>query len=114
MEDCIFCMIAEGKMEADIVYTDEQALAFRDISPQAPVHILVIPRRHIRSALDLASEDASLLFHLFKVIKVVAEAEGVAGKGVRILSNAGREADQVVMHMHFHVLGGRKMLWPPG
>lgn len=114
MKDCIFCAIAEGTMAADIVYSDDQAIAFRDISPQAPVHILVVPRWHIRSALDLAAEDASLLFHLFKVIKKVAETEGVASGGVRILTNVGREANQIVPHLHFHVMGGRKMLWPPG
>lgn len=114
MEDCIFCKIADGSMEADIVYTDDQALAFRDISPQAPVHLLVIPRKHIRSALHMEKEDMLLLFHLFEVIRKVSEEEGVATRGVRILTNSGKEADQVVMHMHFHVLGGRKMLWPPG
>jgi histidine triad (HIT) family protein len=114
MEDCIFCRIADGKMEADIIYADDQVLAFRDISPQAPVHFLVIPRKHIQSALHIEGEDASLLFHIFEAIKKVSESEGVASRGVRILTNSGREADQVVMHMHFHVLGGRKMLWPPG
>lgn len=114
MEDCIFCKIARGEMESDIIYSDELSVAFRDISPQAPVHVLVIPKRHILSALDLVSEDASLLFHLFKVIKEVAESEGIASKGVRILTNVGRDAEQIVKHLHFHVLGGRKMLWPPG
>jgi len=114
MEDCVFCAIAGGGMDADIVYSDERVVAFRDVNPQAPVHVLVIPRRHIRSALDLAAEDASLLFHIFAVIKEVAEAEGIATSGVRILTNVEREAGQSVFHLHFHVLGGRRMLWPPG
>lgn len=114
MEDCIFCAIAGGEMDTDIVYSDDQVIAFRDINAQAPVHILVIPRRHINSVLDLTSEDASLLFHLFEVIKEVAEMEGVATTGVRILTNVGKDADQVVPHLHFHLLGGRSMTWPPG
>jgi histidine triad (HIT) family protein len=114
MEGCIFCDIAEGRMGADIVYEDEETVAFSDINLQAPVHDVVIPRRHITSALDLAKEDAPLLFHLFEVIKKVAELEGVADRGVRIVTNVGQEADQVIKHLHFHVLGGRRMTWPPG
>jgi histidine triad (HIT) family protein len=114
MEDCIFCKIVRGEMDADIVYSDEQVLAFRDINPQAPVHILVITRRHIRSAMDLAEEDASLLFHIFQVIQEVSGKEGIVAKGVRVLTNVEKEAGQSVFHLHFHVLGGRRMLWPPG
>jgi histidine triad (HIT) family protein len=114
MEGCIFCDIAEGRMGADIVYEDGQSVAFRDINPQAPVHDVVIPRRHITSAFDLTPEDSGLLFHLFSVIKEVAEIEGVADRGVRVVTNVGEEADQVIKHLHFHVLGGRRMNWPPG
>jgi histidine triad (HIT) family protein len=114
MEDCIFCKIAQGEMDSDIVYEDDRVLAFRDINPQAPVHILVIPREHIRSAMDLAEEDASLLYHIFQVIQEVSDKEDIAAKGVRVLTNVEREAGQSVFHLHFHVLGGRRMLWPPG
>jgi len=114
MEDCIFCRIAAGEMDADIVHSDERAVAFRDINPQAPVHVLVIPRKHLRTAFDLEGEDGELLLHLFKVIRKVSEDEGIAGTGVRILTNVERGAGQSVFHLHFHVLGGRQMLWPPG
>jgi histidine triad (HIT) family protein len=114
MEGCIFCDIAEGRMGAEIVYEDDEAVAFKDIKPQAPVHDVVISRRHITSALDLTPDDAPLLSHLFAVMKTVAEIEGVANRGVRIVTNVGQEADQVIKHLHFHVLGGRRMTWPPG
>ena len=114
MEDCIFCRISRGDMDADILYADEQVIAFRDINPQAPVHFLVVPRRHIVSALELTPEDAGLLFRMFEVIKTVAEQEDIAASGMRILTNVGRAAEQIVLHLHFHVLGGRRLLWPPG
>ena len=114
MEDCVFCKIARGEMDADIVYEDDQVLAFRDINPQAPVHLLVIPRKHIRSAMDLSEEDASLLSHIFQVIQEVSDKEAITAKGVRVLTNVEKEAGQSVFHLHFHVLGGRRMLWPPG
>ena len=114
MEDCIFCKIAQGEMDADIVYSDDQVVAFRDINPQAPVHVLVIPRRHIRSVMDLAEEDASLLSHIFQVVREVSDKEDITAKGVRVLTNVEREAGQSVFHLHFHILGGRRMLWPPG
>ncbi len=114
MDDCLFCRIARGEAEADILYGDEQVVAFRDINPQAPVHFLVVPRRHLVSALDLTAQDAQLLHAIFAAVKTVAEAEGIAASGMRILSNVGRDAGQVVQHLHFHVLGGRRLLWPPG
>lgn len=114
MEECIFCKITQGEMDADVVYDDEQVLAIRDINPQAPVHVLVIPRRHIRSIMDLEQEDAALLSHIFRVIREVSQKEGIATRGVRVLTNVEREAGQSVFHLHFHVLGGRRMLWPPG
>jgi histidine triad (HIT) family protein len=114
MEECIFCRISRGEMEADILYSDDDVIAFRDINPQAPVHFLVVPRRHIVSAMDLTPDDSGTLYHIFEVIRSLSETEGIARSGVRILTNVGREAGQVVMHMHFHVLGGRAMLWPPG
>lgn len=114
MEDCIFCKVAKGEMDADIVYSDEQVVAFKDINPQAPVHILVIPRRHIRSILELGEDDSELLGRIIEAIRGVVEEQGLAGRGVRILTNVEREAGQSVFHLHFHVLGGRRMLWPPG
>ncbi|MBC7248453.1 MAG: histidine triad nucleotide-binding protein [Actinobacteria bacterium] len=114
MEDCIFCRIASGEMEADVVYEDDSVLAFRDINPQAPVHVLVIPRRHLRSVFDITPQDGELLSRLFQAIRKVSEDEGIAGRGVRVLTNVEREAGQSVFHLHFHVLGGRPMLWPPG
>lgn len=114
MEDCIFCRIAAGEMDADVVYSDDRVVAFRDINPQAPVHVLVIPRKHLRSAFDLSEGDGDLLAHIFQVIRRVSEEEGIAGTGVRILTNVERGAGQSVFHLHFHVMGGRPMLWPPG
>lgn len=114
MEDCLFCRIAAGLIPADLLYSDEKAVAFRDIDPQAPVHFLVVPRKHLVSVFELEEEDGGLLPHIFQVMKETAEKEGIADSGARILTNVGPEAGQVVMHMHFHVMGGRTLLWPPG
>ncbi len=114
MEECIFCRIASGEMYAEVVYGDDRVVAFRDINPQAPVHVLVIPRKHVRSVFDLSPQDGELLSHIFQVIRKISADEGIAEKGVRVLTNVEREAGQSVFHLHFHVLGGRRMLWPPG
>lgn len=114
MEDCIFCKIVRGEMDSEILFSDDEVIAFRDINPQAPVHFLVVPKRHIVSALDLTSEDAGLLASIFEAIRIVAEKENIAQSGMRILTNVGRSAEQIVLHLHFHVLGGRKLHWPPG
>ncbi|MEW6554963.1 MAG: histidine triad nucleotide-binding protein [Actinomycetota bacterium] len=114
MEDCIFCKIASGQMKADVLYEDEEVIAFRDINPQAPVHFLVVPKRHLASALDLGPEDTGLLYEMFDAARKVAEAEGIAESGMRILTNVGKSAEQIVLHLHFHVLGGRRLQWPPG
>lgn len=114
MSDCIFCRIAKGEMQADVVYSDDEVVAFRDINPQAPVHVLVVPRRHLESILDLEEGDDGLLFAIFKAIREVAEREGIADRGVRVVTNVREEAGQSVFHLHFHVLGGRRMAWPPG
>jgi len=114
MDDCIFCTIAAGKMDADILYDDDEVIVFRDINPQAPVHFLVVPKRHIVSALDLTQDDAGLIYKIFDVVRKVAEAEDIAASGMRILTNVGRAAEQIVLHLHFHVLGGRGLHWPPG
>lgn len=114
MSDCIFCRIAAGTIPAKIVYQDEQAVAFEDVNPQAPVHVLVVPRRHIPSAGELAAADAGLLGHLALTCVKIAQDKGIAGSGYRIVTNTGANAGQSVFHLHLHVLGGRPMAWPPG
>lgn len=112
--DCIFCKIADGDATADIVHRSEYSVAFRDLSPQAPVHVLVIPRRHIVDAADLEAEDAVELADLFVTATQVAEHEGVRSSGFRLLFNVGADATNTVPHLHLHMLGGRGMGWPPG
>jgi len=111
-QGCIFCRIVEGSIPATIVAQNEHALAFRDLHPQAPVHILVIPRRHIGS-LDEAADPAELGAVMLLAAEV-ARGEGVAATGYRVVSNVGRDGGQTVSHLHIHVLGGRSMAWPPG
>lgn len=112
--DTIFGMILRGEIPADIVYEDDLSIAFRDIDPQAEVHVLVIPRRPIRSLAHIAEDDRDLVGHLLRVCTRVAEMEGVAESGFRVVTNIGRDGGQSVDHLHFHVLGGRRMSWPPG
>lgn len=114
MNDCIFCRIAAGEIKADILHQDERVVAFRDLNPQAPVHVLVIPRRHISTTNDLTSADAELVGALLLAAKHVAEREGIASRGYRTLINCNAEAGQSVFHIHLHLLGGRPMGWPPG
>ena len=109
MEDCLFCKIAGKKIESDIVYEDDKAIVIKDIHPQAPVHDLVISKRHIPTILDLKEDDKDLLWHLFTVVNLVARKEGVADKGFRIVINCGSAGGQVVFHLHIHILGGRSM-----
>jgi histidine triad (HIT) family protein len=111
--DCLFCRIAEGEIPADTVAEGDGWVAFRDIQPQAPTHILVIPRRHVVSAADLATEP-TLAGELLKAVAEVARAEGLEDDGFRVVTNVGERAGQSVMHLHFHLLGGRRMHWPPG
>lgn len=113
MSDCLFCKIAAKELEAAVVLETETVVAFRDINPAAPTHVLVIPKAHITSARDLSATDAPLLGELFDAMAQVAESEGL-GRGYRIVSNVGGEGGQMVGHLHFHVLGGRSMSWPPG
>ena len=112
--DTVFGMILRGEIPADIVYEDEVCIAFRDIAPQADVHVLVIPREPIRSLAECTPDHASLLGHLVAVCAQVAADEGVAGSGYRVVTNIGGDGGQSVDHLHFHVLGGRSMAWPPG
>jgi len=112
--DCIFCAIAAGEIKSDIVYSDDLVVGFRDLHPAAPVHVLVIPRRHVRSLLDLGPDDGELLAALHRAIRQVAEEQGIAGDGFRVVVNVGEGAGQSVGHLHYHVLGGRALAWPPG
>lgn len=111
MADCLFCSIAAGEIPADIVIETDEVVAFNDINPAAPTHVLVIPRRHIVSAEELESGDAGLLMALFDVAARVGR--GIEG-GWRLVTNVGPDAGQSVFHLHFHVLGGRSLGWPPG
>lgn len=110
---CLFCQIANRQIAADIVAETPDLVAFRDINPMAPTHVLVIPKRHIASAGDLVSGDAALLAEIFQLLAKIARDEGL-GSGHRIVTNIGREGGQSVDHLHFHLLGGRPMGWPPG
>lgn len=114
-DDCIFCKIARQEIPSTVVYEDESVLAFKDLEPQAPVHVLVVPKKHIASLLELKPEDQPLLAHITgKVIPMLAEKLGVTPKGFRVVVNTGDEGGQTVKHLHFHLLGGRSMAWPPG
>ncbi len=112
--DCLFCRIAEGKIPAEIVYSNDEMVAFRDINPQAPTHILVIPRLHIGSLLELEPEDEALAGRLLRMATSIARAEKIADRGYRLVLNCNREGGQTVFHLHVHLLGGRAMTWPPG
>lgn len=115
MNDCLFCKMASGEITPDaVVHRDDEVLAFRDISPQAPVHILVIPRVHIEHAHALGDAHSDLLAKLFAVARRIAEQEGIAGTGYRLVLNCNEDAGQTVYHLHMHLLGGRRMDWPPG
>ena len=112
--DCLFCSIASGDIPADIVMSTDRAVAFRDISPQAPVHVLVIPREHFADVPTAVVADPLLAAELLQMAAQVAEAEGVADAGYRLVANTGRDGGQTVPHAHVHVLGGRGLGWPPG
>ena len=113
-QDCIFCRIASGAIPATIVYQDESVTAFRDLNPQAPVHVLVIPNRHIESLAALPAKDAALAGHLLTVAHKAAQLTGVDMSGYRVVFNVGSDAGMSVFHLHAHVLGGRSLAWPPG
>ena len=109
--DCIFCQIVAGKIPSKKVYEDEQVYAFHDISPIAPVHVLVIPKKHLSSVLAIQDEDAELIGKLHVAIGKVAKETGVAESGFRIISNTGAHGQQTVAHLHYHVIGGRQLEW---
>jgi histidine triad (HIT) family protein len=107
--DCIFCQIASGKIPSDIIYQDEELIAFRDINPQAPVHLIIIPRKHIPSLTQLSEADSALLGRMVAVANKLAKEEGIADKGYRLAVNCGGEGGQLVPHLHLHLLGGRRL-----
>jgi histidine triad (HIT) family protein len=111
---CLFCAIVSGEAGADVIHSSDHVLAFRDTNPQAPTHILLIPKDHVPSMRELGDEHGDMLGELFGVAAHLALAEGIADGGWRIVANVGRDAGQSVDHLHFHLLGGRPMRWPPG
>lgn len=113
MSDCIFCRIAAKQLPSDIVYEDDAVVAFRDINPQAPVHLLVIPRRHVANVLEVA-DDTALIGGIHRVIARLAADHGLRDHGFRVVVNTGAHGGQTVDHLHYHLLGGRSMQWPPG
>mgnify|MGYP001583066146 CR=1 FL=1 len=114
MSDCLFCKIGSGQIPAKVVLQDDEVLAFDDINPQAPVHVLVIPKRHVVNLNETEAGDRALLASLLDAAALVARKKGVAEAGYRVVANTGRDGGQTVFHLHLHVLGGRHMTWPPG
>ncbi len=113
MSDCIFCKIVNGEINSNKVYDDDKILCFHDADPQAPVHVLIIPKKHIESLDDVTAEDADLLAHIMLKVKDIAAELGLEN-GYRLVNNCGEDGFQTVKHLHFHILGKRKMTWPPG
>ena len=114
MDECIFCKIVRGELPAKIVYNDDQVTAFRDINPVAPTHVLVVPNKHIASTNDVAEEDKPLLGHILTTVKTIADKEGITESGYRLIVNTGPDANQVVFHLHLHIIGGKRMRHPMG
>ena len=114
MADCLFCRIATGQIPASIVYQDDRLMAFQDLNPQAPLHVLIIPRRHIATLNDLTAGDDSLVGEMIRRAAAIAQEHGYADRGYRTVFNCNREAGQSVFHVHLHLLAGRSMAWPPG
>ena len=107
--DCVFCQIVAGKLPSEILYQDEEIIAFRDISPMAPVHLLVVPRRHVTYLSELSEADSPLMGHMIVIANRLAKKEGIAESGYRLVINSGKEGGQIVLHLHLHVLGGRQL-----
>lgn len=112
--DCIFCKIANGSIPSEKVYEDDLILAFKDINPVAPVHIVIIPKEHIDSFMMLKDEHKSIIDHIFMKAQDIAREMGIAETGFRLVNNCGMDGGQSVMHIHFHLIGGRSLQWPPG
>jgi histidine triad (HIT) family protein len=114
MPDCLFCRLAAGEIPASILFEDDRLVAFKDITPQAPTHILVIPRRHISTLNDLGPGDDGLVGEMTRRAAALAREQGLADRGYRVLFNCNADAGQTVFHIHMHLLGGRRLGWPPG
>lgn len=112
--DCLFCKIVDGQIPSTKVYEDELVYAFLDIEPQAPTHIIIVPKQHISSANELTAENSAVVGRIFEVAALLAKEQGFAEKGYRIVNNCGEDGGQTVGHLHFHVLAGRNLGWPPG
>lgn len=109
MDDCIFCKIVKGEIPSEKVYEDEKVLAFKDINPVTPIHVLVIPKKHFKDVLDVKEEDKEIIADLFQSINKIAKILGIEENGFRVINNCGKDAGQEVMHLHFHLLAGRKL-----
>lgn len=114
VNSCLFCGIIDGRVKGDVVYQDGSVVAFRDVNPKAPVHILIVPRKHVASVLDLEKGDQELIGEVFAAAQKLARDNGLAKGGFRVVVNSGPDAGQSVFHIHFHLLGGRSFGWPPG
>lgn len=114
MNDCLFCKIINGDIPSNKIYEDDLVYAFYDINPAAPVHVLIIPKVHISSANEISEENSSVIAHIFKVIANLTKELGIAQDGYRVVNNCGEMGGQTVNHLHFHLLGGRNLTWPPG
>jgi len=114
MSDCLFCKIVNGDIKSDKVFENDHILAFNDISPKAPVHILIIPKKHIPTILDLQDSDKWIIGELFSIANSIAKEKGVAEEGFRLVMNCNKNSGQAVFHIHLHLLGGRIFKWPPG
>lgn len=112
-DDCLFCKFVSGEIAPDIVYQDDQVLAFRDINPQAPTHVLIVPKRHVRDASTVEPSDGPMLAAIANAARAIAQDEGLGG-GYRLVANVGPDAGQTVFHLHVHMLAGRSLAWPPG
>lgn len=114
MSDCLFCKIISGEIPSSKVYEDEYVYAFNDISPEAPVHVLIVPKEHIASCNDINEKNADIIGKVFLAAKEIAAEKGIAENGYRVVNNCGDDGGQSVKHLHFHLLGGRSLAWPPG
>lgn len=114
MSDCLFCKILDGEIPCDRVYENDQVIAFRDVNPQAPTHILVIPRKHVSTINDLTADDKDIVGEMMLAAQTIAKQEGIEESGYRLVMNCNEGAGQTVFHIHLHILGGRRMNWPPG
>ena len=109
MENCVFCKIINREIPSEIVYEDEKVIAFKDVNPAAPIHILVVPKNHIETLLDVSQQDIDIIAYIYQIINKIARDNGFAKNGFRVIANCGKDSGQEVMHIHFHVLGGKKL-----